>query len=305
MLNTKGFNKNNNNFSKKNNFNKLSIVSSNNEQTANTIIPLSKNKNDELQNNIELLQKKEFSKNNEIIKNNENMQNKEFSQNNKDFSQNENNKEIYFNDNINSYVIYFNNQTYTLSNVDIIQYIQKFQVTDPLIENFIFTISVFNDVPEYKFVYNSTFTKNIDIMFKLQNDIYNILQENDFITQQNLFKFYYQLIIFIYKTPYNLNYEITKINNIFSFLSYRFSTIILKQNIHLQQQQQFLNTQINKINNDKHKIHLNINKLNEKIDNLSINSNNSYNTENSNNSNNTENSNNSNNTENTNNTNKV
>ena len=53
MLNTKGFNKNNNNFSKKNNFNKLSIVSSNNEQTTNTIIPLSKNKNDELQNNIE------------------------------------------------------------------------------------------------------------------------------------------------------------------------------------------------------------------------------------------------------------
>jgi len=183
----------------------------------------------------------------------------------------ENKKDIYFDENINSYIINFNNKTHTISNTEIFNSITNNKITDTVIEDFIFNIMNIDNIIEYKFINNTTFSNDIDMLFKLQNFIYDIIinstfQNNDIDTQNSLILFYYHLIIFMFKTPFNIKYDTNKINNIFSKLSYRFASIILKQNEKLQIQCNNINSKLNKLNNDKDNLHTKINLINEKFD---------------------------------------
>jgi len=96
---------------------------------------------------------------------------------------------------------------------------------------------------EYDFI-NTPFTTNIDVMMRIQNFIYDIIQQYDQLSltrddnldsKNNLIFFYYQLIIFFYKTTLPLH-DTIKAAKIGATITYRFSSIILKNIISMQEQ---------------------------------------------------------------------
>jgi hypothetical protein len=151
----------------------------------------------------------------------------------------ENNK-IEWNDIQNCYLFYTNNNIEcTLSNENILKSILNQEHEDLLItKKYIFIISWNSQTENYEFNFiNSKFTNNLDLMIRLQNFIYDTLNNFDNLTISDTYNyydtiiiFYYQLIIFLFNN-YNLYFltcEPNKISRLYSTLSYRFSSIILK-----------------------------------------------------------------------------
>lgn len=159
---------------------------------------------------------------------------------------NEQNQDKYFvfNDEDNSYVAINNsNNECVITNNNIIEYI--FNVSSSVginIKKYIFIISKNELTSNYEFNFiNTIFTNNLDMMIKLQNFLYETLNNYNISEDNNLNKiasekleilllFYYQLIIWLFKnySQYEHKYESNKIIKFFSSLTYRFSILVLK-----------------------------------------------------------------------------
>jgi hypothetical protein len=162
--------------------------------------------------------------------------NKEMNQLNN--NQNEKNKVEWDNDE-NSYIIYNdNNIECRLTNENILKSLLNKEFNDIYIKKYIFITSWNSQIENFEFNFiNSSFTNNLDIMIKVQNFIYDTLMNFDNLNVSDTYNyhdtimiFYFQLIIFLFNN-YNL-YLISanknKISKIYSSLSYRFSSLVLK-----------------------------------------------------------------------------
>ena len=214
---------------------------------------------------------------------------------------------IIFNENKNAFIINNDNNIFTILMSDIINYIINLSTNENSIKKHIFIIS-FNNITnnnEFNFINNTIFTNNINMMIKLQNLIYENINRDDFskndiIVKNKFLMFYYQLVIFMYKTTYDEKiYDKYKIINTYSTLAFRISSIILKQTFILQQKYESVSQELDDINIIKNNLHLKINKLSKQINIIQEISENIDNTENIKNNKNTDNNKNISNNENT------
>ena len=149
-----------------------------------------------------------------------------------------------------------------------------------IIKQYLFIISFNQDtgINEINFV-TSSVTNNIEIMIKIQNYIYDLL--NQYSSEDNANKnsidklifLYYQLIIYLFKN-YARYENYPKIQKFYSTLSYRFSSIVLKQTVNINQSNLKITSEIQKIYNVKNsltsKIDVLLTKLNHMVENSEI-----------------------------------
>jgi len=150
--------------------------------------------------------------------------------------QNELKKEdIIYDEQSSSYIIIdYDNEKKTLKNEDILNYIFNHKENE-LIKKYIFTINynMINKQFEFNFIV-SKFTENIEIMIKLLNFINDYINNNEKdIMSENIDKlmiFFYQIIIFIFKNILQVSkYDKLKLAKYSSYLSYKYSTMVLKK----------------------------------------------------------------------------
>ena len=184
----------------------------------------------------------------------------------------------------NSYIIYIdNNIDCIITNDDIIQTICSPEINNIKIQKYLFTVKD-DDIDDKicKFnVVNSILTDDFDIIIKIQNFLYDTI--NSFILNNisddnfnNILLFYYQFIIFIFKNniKYELVNDINKISKFYSTLSYRFSCLILKSIIRMQNSLDNNNNLLLKLSNIKNEL---INKMEIIISNINNNNNSNIN----------------------------
>jgi hypothetical protein len=182
---------------------------------------------------------------------------------------------IEWNDEQNSYLIYENNiLDCTFNNKDILAYILNSNNGKLCIKKYIFIISKnSNDVNEFNFI-NSIFTSNFDHIVRLQNFIYDSINnfnsldiENSSDYQEILLLFYYQLIIWLFKniSIYENNENTLKISKLYSCFCYRFSSLILKNILKIENSCLENNNNIDKLIILKDNILTQINYLNESL----------------------------------------
>jgi len=173
---------------------------------------------------------------------------------------------VEWNDENNSYTVYSNSEIECIiTNNDILK--NMIDNNNIYIKKYIYTLSYNQtlDVNEFNFI-NSIFTSNLDIIIKLQNFVYDIINnnlshqtsgelrtivknheenkeindeiKNDSLDNEILLFFYYQLIIWLFKNisifENNDSSNSNKISKVFSTLTYRFSSLILKNVINIQ-----------------------------------------------------------------------
>ena len=184
-----------------------------------------------------------------------------------------NDNDIIFNEIKNAFIINTDNSIFTILISDIINYIINLSTNENTIKKYIFIIS-FNNITnnnEFNFITNTIFTNNLNMMTKLQNVLYENINRDDFIKNDIIIKnkflmFYYQLIIFMFKTTYDEKiFDKYKILNTYSTIAFRISSIILKQTFLLQNQYENVSKELENINNIKNNLHLKINKLSKQI----------------------------------------
>jgi hypothetical protein len=228
------------------------------------------NQNDNLNN----IQQNNQQKNNHIQQNN-NLNN---NQQNILMCQTQINTYATFNEDTNSYVIYINDKIQTIfTNKDIISSLTSNTNQNETIKNYLYIINsnIATGLNEIIFI-NSVITNNITIMIKIQNFIYDLLcnyEINDNTYDIVLF-FYHQLIIYLFKN-YSKYENHNKIQQFYSTLSYRFSSLILKQLVNIENQNNVINSKIKHINNIKNSLKNNLSSVDSDLTNNSDNSNNS------------------------------
>ena len=151
---------------------------------------------------------------------------------------NEKNK-VEWDNNENCYMIYNENDIECrLTNENILKSLLNQEFNDICVKKYIFITSWNAQVENFEFNFiNSAFTDNLDIMIKVQNFIYDTLMNFDNLNVSDTYNyhdtimiFYFQLIIFLFNN-YNLYLTLAntnKISKIYSSLSYRFSSLVLK-----------------------------------------------------------------------------
>lgn len=144
----------------------------------------------------------------------------------------------------NAYVIYENDilEGYFTNN-DVIKSIINGNNINKNIKKYFFIIANNAETSnnEFNFI-DSNFTDNLDLIIKIQNEIFDIINQSDFIEKnesdlENLLIFNYQFIIYLFKKLKFLdNNESTKIAKFYSTLTFRFSSLILKQLMKIENQ---------------------------------------------------------------------
>jgi hypothetical protein len=180
---------------------------------------------------------------------------------------------IIFNENKNGFVINDDTIVYTILKSDIINYIINLSTNESSIKKYIFIIS-FNNITntnEFNFINNTIFTKNLNMMIKLQNLLYENINRDDFykndiVVKNKFLMFYYQLVIFMFKSSYNnILFDKNKIMNTYSTLSFRISTIILKETFILQHKYENVSQELDNIKTMKNSMHVKLNQLSKQI----------------------------------------
>jgi hypothetical protein len=144
---------------------------------------------------------------------------------------------VLWDDKSNCYIIYdSNNDIRTITNEDIINYILNNKPNEN-VKKYIFTINFnsINNQHEYNFIITK-FTENIDVMIKLINFIGDSINNYDNINNlsdvnvDKLMIIYYQIIIFMFKNILQTTkYDLVKLSKYSSYLCYKYSTMILKK----------------------------------------------------------------------------
>ena len=169
----------------------------------------------------------------------------DFNNNNNNNNNNNHNHNIITNNKVewdnddNCYVIYHNNEIdCRLTNEHILKSLLNQEHNDIYVKKYIFITSWNSQLENYEFNFiNSPFTNNLDMTIKIQNFIYDTLMNFDNLNVSDTYNyhdtimiFYFQLIIFLFN---NYNFylslsDINKLSKIYSSLSYRFSSLVLK-----------------------------------------------------------------------------
>jgi hypothetical protein len=197
------------------------------------------------------------------------------------------NSNVKWDSNNNNYVIYNNNNIEcVITNNDILKYILNDDYNNIFIKKYIFIITLNNTTNnnEFNFI-DSIFTGNFDIMVKLQNFIYETLNNyNDLIESDkyNYYEiitfFYYQLIIWLFKNSSkfdNINDD-NKVSKFFSVIIFRLNTIILKNLVNIKKKINDNNILLNKLTEIKDDINSKLNTINIKLNNFSLDSDNIF-----------------------------
>ncbi len=144
---------------------------------------------------------------------------------------------VIWDDRSSCYLLYdSNNELRTITNEDIVNYILN-NKNNEIVKRYIFTIN-YNSISE-QCEYNllvTKFTENIDIMIKLINFIGDSINNYENIGNSSeeqvdkLMIFYYQIIIFMFKNILQTkNHDLVKLSKYSSYLCYKYSTMILKK----------------------------------------------------------------------------
>ncbi len=152
---------------------------------------------------------------------------------------------IEWNEDQNQYILYENNiPDCVFSHDDIIYYVLNPETGKNCIKKYIVIISNNPVIGVYEFNFiNSIFTNNLEYMVKLQNYIYNLINSfnnvekvEDETYQEILILFYYQMIIWMYKnmSTYEGKNDNNKIAKLYSCFSFRFSSLVLKNVLTIQ-----------------------------------------------------------------------
>jgi len=194
------------------------------------------------------------------------------------------NSNVKWDSNNNNYVIYNNNNNIecVITNNDILKYILNDDYNNIFIKKYIFIITLNNTTNnnEFNFI-DSIFTGNFDIMVKLQNFIYETLNNyNDLIESDRydyyeiITFFYYQLVIWLFKNSSkfdNINDD-NKVSKFFSVIIFRLNTIILKNLVNIKNKINDNNILLNKLTEIKDDINSKLNTINIKLNNFSLDS---------------------------------
>ena len=139
------------------------------------------------------------------------------------------------------------------TNSDIIKsIIQGFNI-NKYIKKYFFIIAYDKetDTNEFNFV-DSVFTDNLELMIRTQNSLFDLVNHNEILNNQdqndNLIIFNYQFIIYLFKkSNYLNNNESTKISKFYSTITYRFTCLILKHTMKIENMNITLTNDITKI----------------------------------------------------------
>ena len=153
-----------------------------------------------------------------------------------------------------------------ISNDDIVNAIVNPEVENPIVSKYLFMITYNRVKKQFEFNFLKTqFTKNLEMMVKLQNYIYDILMselspddEDENTIKENLMIFYYQLTIFLFKSiiPIADFYsDKDKISKIISFITFRYSSLILKNIMIIKEENNNINNKLDTILEIKNNIY--------------------------------------------------
>lgn len=139
------------------------------------------------------------------------------------------------------------------TNSDIIKsIIQGFNI-NKYIKKYFFIIAYDKetDTNEFNFV-DSVFTDNLELMIRTQNSLFDLVNHNEILNNQdqndNLIIFNYQFIIYLFKkSNYLNNNESNKISKFYSTITYRFTCLILKHTMKIENMNITLTNDIAKI----------------------------------------------------------
>ncbi len=176
---------------------------------------------------------------------------------------------------------YIFHNKYKIYNENILKYIVNNETNENLIKKYIFIISWNSQIESFEFNFiNSIFTLNFDIMIKLQNFIYDTLINFDNLNisdtynyKESILMFYFQMIIFIFNNYeiYIKNNEQNKILRVCSSFVYRFSSLILKNILKINDNIDENNNLLNKLLLTRADIFSQINFINNKLERLNQN----------------------------------
>jgi hypothetical protein len=176
----------------------------------------------------------------------------------------------------NAYVIYENDivDGYFTNN-DIIKSVINGNNINKNVKKYFFIIAnnAETDNNEFNFI-DSIFTDNLDLVIKIQNEIFDIINQNDFIEKnendlENLLIFNYQFIIYLFKKFKFLdNNESNKIAKFYSTLTFRFSSLILKQLVKIENRNINIINDVAKLHDVKKDISSQLNNIENYLENL-------------------------------------
>jgi len=180
----------------------------------------------------------------------------------------------------NSYIIYENNEICAyFNNNDILKSIITGSNQNKYIKKFFFIISFNkeNEVYEFNFI-DSVFTDNLELLIRLQNFLFDLINQTDLLeddSQENLLIFNYQLIIYLFQKNNFINVEPIKIAKFYSTITYRYSSLVLKNVMKIESKNMSIASDITKLIEIKKDIYEQINNLENKINSINeINKNN-------------------------------
>jgi hypothetical protein len=142
----------------------------------------------------------------------------------------------------NSYVIYDNGEIEGFfTNNDIVKSIISGSNINKYIKKYFFIIAYNKetDTNEFNFI-DSTFTNNLELIIKIQNSLFDLSNQGELFEENeeyssNLLIFNYQFIIYLFKkSNYLNNNESNKIAKFYSTITYRFTTLVLKQTMKIE-----------------------------------------------------------------------
>jgi hypothetical protein len=136
----------------------------------------------------------------------------------------------------NSFLIYNNNEIVGyFNNNDILNSIFKGTNQNKHIKKYFFLIAYNKETETFEFNFlDSIFTDNLDLIIKVQNTLFDVINQNNTLIDDesemnNLLAFNYQFIIFLFKkNNYLNNNETNKVAKFYSTITFRYSSLILK-----------------------------------------------------------------------------
>lgn len=164
----------------------------------------------------------------------------------------------------NAYVVHDNNEIEGFfTNNDIIKSIINGTNINRNIKKYFFIIAYNKetDTNEFNFI-DGIFTDNLEIMIRVQNSLFDLSNQSELFEEnenysENLLIFNYQFIIYLFKKSNYLNDNHTnKIAKFYSTITYRFTSLVLKQTMKIENENITLANDIEKLLDIKNDISL-------------------------------------------------
>jgi hypothetical protein len=154
----------------------------------------------------------------------------------------------------NSYIIYDGDTIEGFfTNSDIIKSIIQGSNINKYVKKYFFIISYDKETDTNEFIFiDSIFTDNLELIIRIQNSLFDLINNNEIFNSEeqdeNLLIFNYQFIIFLFKkTNYMDNGDTNKIAKFYSTITYRFTSLVLKHILKIENKNITLTNDIEKL----------------------------------------------------------